>query len=75
MVQRSSLVLYIPNLKTAVCSMNPRLPKLQPKSRNGGENLPETKTQRVQSTNTVECRVAILGIAIMILGSSPHNST
>ena len=32
-------------------------------------------TQRVQSTNMVECRVSILGITIMIWGSSPHNST
>ena len=33
------------------------------------------KTQRVQSTYMVECRVSILGITIMIWGGIPHNST
>ena len=37
--------------------------------------LQETLTQRVQSTYVVECRVSILGITIMILGSIPHSST
>ena len=32
------------------------------------------RTQRVQSTYIVECRVSILGIPIMIWGSIPHNS-
>ena len=32
-------------------------------------------TQRVLSTNIVECRVSTLGITNMIWGSIPHNST
>ena len=32
-------------------------------------------SQRVQGTYIVECRVSILGIAIMIWESIPHNTT
>ena len=32
-------------------------------------------SQKVQSTNIVECRVSILVITIVIWGSIPHNST
>ena len=33
------------------------------------------KTQRVQSTYIVECRVSVLGIGIMIWKTIPHNTT
>ena len=36
---------------------------------------PPTLTQRVQSTDIVECRVSVLGVAIMIWGRMPQNST
>ena len=37
--------------------------------------IPCKKTQRVQSTYIVDCRVSILGIHIMIWESIPHKST
>ena len=38
-------------------------------------NKGNVEPKGVQSTYTVECRVSIFGITIMIWGSIPHNST